>query len=124
MKENGTATIPEAPVSWTARYTSPEGFDCMLTLRGTEVKAVMGQAKAAVEAMVKAGCKPQASRPPASASSNGNGNGEGRAEDTPPICAIHHTPMQKRQSKSGGYFWSCNQKLEDGSWCPYKPPKQ
>jgi hypothetical protein len=31
--------------------------------------------------------------------------------------------MQKRQGKSGGYFWSCNQKLEDGSWCPYKPPK-
>jgi len=33
MAENGAA-IPEAPVSWTVRYTTPEGFDAMLTLRG------------------------------------------------------------------------------------------
>jgi len=105
MAENGTATIPEAPVSWTARYTSPEGFDCMLTLRGSEVKAVMGQAKAAVEAMVKAGCKPQASRP--AASSNGNGNGENA-----PLCPTHGKPMKKSQHGGG---WYCPVKIaEDG----------
>ena len=39
-----------------------------------------------------------------------------------PMCAIHHQPMvQVKGSK--GTFWSCHQKREDGSWCPYKPPK-
>jgi len=106
MAENGTATIPEAPVSWTVRYTSPEGFDCMLTLRGTEVKAVMGQAKAAVEAMAKAGCKPQASRPPAG---NGNGNGNGHSDGAAPMCPTHNKPMKR--SQRGG--WYCPAKVAD-----------
>jgi len=105
MAENGTATIPEAPVSWTVRYTSPEGFDCMLTLRGTEVKAVMGQAKAAVEAMVKAGCKPQASHTPAVASGNGNGH----SDDAAPMCPTHNKPMKR--SQRGG--WYCPAKVAD-----------
>jgi hypothetical protein len=40
----------------------------------------------------------------------------------PPECAIHHQPMVSVNGKKG-QFWSCHQKLEDGSWCPYKPPK-
>jgi len=113
MAENGTATIPEAPVSWTVRYTSPEGFDCMLTLRGTEVKAVMGQAKAAVEAMVKAGCKPQASRPPAGGG-NGNGGQAAKAEHGPEWCPIHEVDMTKH--KKDGQVWYSH-KTPDGEWC-------
>src|SRR5215213_6835453 len=39
-----------------------------------------------------------------------------------PMCAIHHQPMVQVQGATGA-FWSCHQKLEDGSWCPYRPPK-
>lgn len=43
----------------------------------------------------------------------------GDSEDAP-LCAIHNKPMVKR-SKDGRSWWSCNEKLPDGSWCPYKP---
>jgi hypothetical protein len=38
-----------------------------------------------------------------------------------PDCAIHHQPMTW-MNKNGG-FWSCHKRLDDGSWCPYRPPK-
>jgi hypothetical protein len=38
----------------------------------------------------------------------------------PPICAVHHLPMVKVQGKKGA-FWSCHQKVPDGSWCAFKP---
>src|ERR671931_644082 len=37
----------------------------------------------------------------------------------PPLCAIHNQPMVKMNGKRGE-FWSCHEKLPDGSWCPYK----
>jgi hypothetical protein len=40
--------------------------------------------------------------------------------DTPPICAIHNLPMVKVQGKRGE-FWSCHEKMADGSWCSYRP---
>ena len=43
--------------------------------------------------------------------------------EQPPTCAIHGKPMVSVQGQKG-QFWSCHEKLEDGSWCPYKPPKQ
>ncbi len=39
-----------------------------------------------------------------------------------PICQVHNTEMQLRKGQYGD-FWSCGQKLQDGSWCKYKPPK-
>ena len=40
-----------------------------------------------------------------------------------PICAIHHNPM-KRMNGRRGEFWSCHEKMGDGSWCSYKPGPQ
>lgn len=37
-----------------------------------------------------------------------------------PICPIHHNPMKLRTGKFGD-FWSCGMKMDDGSWCKYKP---
>jgi len=37
-----------------------------------------------------------------------------------PICAVHAVPMVKQLGRKG-YFWSCHQKNDDGSWCSYKP---
>jgi hypothetical protein len=39
------------------------------------------------------------------------------------MCAIHHSPM-KWMVTGNGSFWSCHKKLDDGSYCPYKPPKE
>ena len=50
--------MSEAPVSWNTRYTSPEGYDCQLTLRGGDLKALLATAKQAIAAMSAAGCKP------------------------------------------------------------------
>ena len=38
----------------------------------------------------------------------------------PVRCAIHKVSMVRMNGKRGA-FWSCHEKLEDGSWCPYKP---
>jgi len=45
-----------------------------------------------------------------------------------PICGIHQTPMTWKTgvSKKTGKnyaFWSCNQRMQDGSFCTYKPAK-
>jgi hypothetical protein len=37
-----------------------------------------------------------------------------------PTCAIHHQPMNLMNGKRGS-FWSCHEKMDDGSWCSYKP---
>jgi hypothetical protein len=60
-----------------------------------------------------------------SGSTGANAAGQASPSEPPspaPICAIHHQPMVSVTGKKG-QFWSCHQKLEDGSWCPYKPPK-
>jgi len=44
------------------------------------------------------------------------------APEQPPICAIHSKPMVSVSGRTGR-FWSCHERLDDGSWCPYKPPK-
>ena len=42
--------------------------------------------------------------------------------ESAPICAIHKQPMVKVNGRRGE-FWSCHEKLDDGSYCPYRPPK-
>ena len=37
-----------------------------------------------------------------------------------PDCAIHKLPMTLMTGRKGT-FYSCHQKLDDGSWCPYRP---
>ena len=44
------------------------------------------------------------------------------APQLPPTCAIHNKAMVSVNGKKGP-FWSCHEKLQDGSWCPYKPPR-
>jgi hypothetical protein len=42
--------------------------------------------------------------------------------ESAPICAIHKLPMVRVNGRRGE-FWSCHEKLDDGSYCPYRPPK-
>ena len=38
----------------------------------------------------------------------------------PPICALHQVPMVRVQGRTGP-FWSCHEKMPNGSWCSFKP---
>jgi hypothetical protein len=38
----------------------------------------------------------------------------------PPICGIHQIPMVRMNGRKGP-FWSCHEKMADGSWCNYRP---
>lgn len=37
----------------------------------------------------------------------------------PPTCPVHQTAMVRVQGRKGP-FWSCHQRLPDGSWCTSK----
>jgi hypothetical protein len=50
----------------------------------------------------------------------GRGASEEIGQEDPPMCAVHQVPMVWQKGRKG-YFWSCHQKNEDGSWCDYKP---
>jgi hypothetical protein len=39
-----------------------------------------------------------------------------------PVCQIHGKPMAW-VNRNGG-FWSCHNRMNDGSWCKYKPNTQ
>lgn len=103
MDTTNGATMSEAPVSWTVRYITPEGFDAMLTLRGTETKAVLTTAKQAVQSMAAAGCKPGNGH--ATPATN-RASSDGQAA---PMCPTHNKPM--KQSQHGG--WYCTAKIAD-----------
>ena len=39
---------------------------------------------------------------------------------TAPMCGVHHTSMKLMHGKRGP-FYSCHEKMLDGSWCSYRP---
>lgn len=41
-------------------------------------------------------------------------------EEETPICAVHRVPMVRQKGRYG-YFWSCHERNEDGSFCSYRP---
>jgi hypothetical protein len=108
---------PPAPDSGYATdaitYVDRDGFSHVLTVYAPSANEALRRGRLAVKALLGMESKPPASV--ATAPSNGHEAGPA------PVCAIHKTPMQKVQGKKGS-FWSCHTKLDDGSWCPYKPP--
>ena len=40
--------------------------------------------------------------------------------EEPPICATHQVPMARVQGRKAP-FWSCHEKMPDGSWCSHRP---
>jgi len=107
VEREGHTPLPEAPVSWTVRYRSTQGFDCMLTLRGHDPAAVLRQAHDLMERMAAAG-----------ATQHGGSQGaEGRDKVW---CDIHNCEM-KRREKDGQTWYS--HKAPDGTWCRGKVPK-
>jgi hypothetical protein len=113
------------PAQLTIEYVNAEDWPLTLTIPSTatseEIAALVTRGDQAVKALISRKAKP---RPVAARAAAGpDGSGANADDEAPPVCAIHKTPMAKRKSNKpgGGSFWSCNQKLDDGSWCPYKP---
>lgn len=92
----------EAPVSWTVRYKSPQGFDCSLTIRGADLGEVMKRAQSATKQMQGAGCKPCLEE-----QEIGQAQQQG-PEQQAPTCPTHHCAM--RMGKRG---WYCPTKIAD-----------
>jgi hypothetical protein len=43
-----------------------------------------------------------------------------QAAEEPPTCAVHQGPMLRMSGRKGP-FWSCHERLPNGTWCDYKP---
>ena len=109
--------LPEAPVSWNVRYTSSQGFDCQLTLRGTDPAEVLKLADQLMAKMTGAGVG--STQAPKNGNGNGHGplNGDGAALVKPADvrwCSIHDCAMD-RYEKSGRSWYS--HRIEGGKWC-------
>lgn len=46
---------------------------------------------------------------------------EARTPSDREVCPIHKTPFSQMASKSGGFYWSCHNRMPDGTWCKEKP---
>lgn len=106
----------EAPASATLRVTTPQGFEVLLTNRANTMNLLLAQLAALETWLTEHNWTPAPTR---SAAPAAQGNGNAQAE-TPPLCAIHKTPMTRR-TKDGRSWWYCNEKLDTGEWCPYRP---
>lgn len=108
-------TVPEMPYSWNVYYIAPDGSREQFTVRKTDAGEYVKSIAGIKEHLAKLGYKPDVRL--ARDTANDTANGEAA-----PICGIHNKPMTKRNRKDGsGTFWSCGEKLQDGTWCPYKP---
>lgn len=132
--KNGNGSAPAAPASTTSTspasaplasaarpatlaiaYVNAEGFVCTLTLEAATGTAAIAAERQASTALVAAGARPQGA-PSASPAT-------GQADEPAPVCAIHGTPMT-RVSNARGSFWSCHERIADGTFCPYRPPRK
>lgn len=123
---NGTGTgqalaFSEAPASVNVFATSPAGFTYQLTMRAARVADVLSQAAQLEAWLTSHNWTP--GKAPGKASQGDAANSV--QSEAAPVCAIHGKPMTRRTTKDGTRsFWSCSERLSDGSYCPYRPPKQ
>ncbi|MCB0163780.1 MAG: hypothetical protein KDI79_06115 [Anaerolineae bacterium] len=104
MKSEPTM-LPEAPASATAKMTSPNGLEWLITLRDLSASGLLNKINQLETKLLTDGWQPVTNGPsPASAPADAGG---------PPVCP-YHGPM-KRSKKFEG--WYCPQKMGDGSYC-------
>ena len=102
--------LPEAPVSWNVRYTSSQGYDCQLTLRGVDAAEVLTLADQLMGKMGEARV--------ANGHGRSRGNGQSAAKSSGATwCAIHDCAMT-RYERNGRSWYS--HRIEGGKWCKGK----
>ncbi len=113
--------LPEAPASATVKVVSPKGYSWLFTMRSDSAEDLLFKTLTMEGHFENYGWKPvEEGKQAAKAQGTPQPTGE------PPVCAIHGKPMEWKSgvSKTNGRpygFWSCTEKLADGSYCPYKP---
>jgi hypothetical protein len=93
----------ESPASFNARYITPSGFVCQLTLRGENELELLEKANATLSLLLEQGNSPLE-----------NSTNNHHASQDIKVCLFHHAEMRRRE-KDGRYWYS--HQLEDGSWC-------
>ena len=78
------------------------------------MKTAVAWAKATYDALVEHDRKARA----AVAADEKTGDQPGA--DAAPLCAVHQKAMVRVQGKRGP-FWSCHERMEDGTFCAYRP---
>ena len=117
-----TMTVLEHPASATLRVVSASGFEVLLTTRAGRMADLLSQLATLESWLVDH----QWQAAPTGKGKPSQGDAaNGVQSEAAPICAIHNKPMTRRTTKDGTRsFWSCSGRLSDGSYCPYRPPKQ
>jgi hypothetical protein len=118
------AMMPEAPASLNLRFASQHGFECQLTVRSFDEKkgglTLLGKLKAMEESLHKKGCKPIFGKNSQAQAKAPAPEAEADPHPLQKPCPIHGVMMDRRESKSGGYFYSHQLgKGPDGKtiWC-------
>ena len=118
-----TPDMPEAPQSIhvDAYY---KGFHAGFTIRKPSNRLVaVNETTKLIEGLIEKGYKPSWN------SETNNGHTETpKSDPNAPICEVHNKPMSLKPSgisKATGKrypaFWACSERMEDGSFCRYKP---
>lgn len=134
-----TQAFAEAPASFNVKLVSPDGYDCMMTLRGASGAELLPKVEQVLEWAKSHGYRPTANgrSDPARGSSNGqpaqgggNGHAEAQAKGDDPdvltddrgksykVCEVHQARMYAKTGK-GGQVWYSHQ-TASGEWCKGK----
>lgn len=115
---SAVTTWTEAPASATLRVVTPTGYEVLLTTRAGRMADLLTQLTT-LEAWLS---DHQWTPAPTGKGTQGKAQAQqgDAAQEDAPVCAIHGKPMTRR-SKDGRSWWSCSEKLSDGTWCPYRP---
>lgn len=103
----------------TIDFIDAEGWPMSLTLTATSGLQAIDAGRTAVKRLKDLGMKPKASPEVKMSSMWKTAQGD-QPEADAPICAIHNKPMTMVKGRKG-FFWSCHERLPDGTFCPYKP---
>lgn len=104
--------MSEAPFSWNTYAIAQDGFEEQWTVRSADSKDFIGKVQGLKKYLNEHQYQPSTRR--------GKVQEPAQVAGEAPVCAIHKTPLEKRNGKNGT-FWSCPKRLDDGSYCPYKP---
>lgn len=118
--------LKEAPYSWNVYARDAEGWSEQFTIREIDSKAFIDKIAGIKEYFRAHSYTPEErgkGKASAPAASPTGGTAPAVEGEVIPNCAIHHKPLVKR-SKDNKSWWSCNTKLDDGTWCPYRPPSK
>jgi len=109
------ASFSEAPASATVEAFDASGRRWLLTTRATTTGELLTRLPVLATWLDDHGWQ---ARTPGKTSQGDAANSV--PTEPAPMCAIHNKPMTRR-SKDGRSWWSCSEKLADGTWCPYRP---